>query len=47
MKILAQSLHRDSEAFAWKCSMEKHLSQMFFKISVLKNFAVFKGKHLC
>ena len=26
---------------------QKHLSQMFFKIVVLKNFAVFLGKQLC
>ena len=28
-------------------SARSNCSQMFFKIRVLKNFAIFTGKHLC
>ena len=30
-----------------KTMFKSSLSQMFFKIGVLKNFAIFTGKHLC
>ena len=32
--------------FSWKVFTNSH-SQMFFKIGVLKNFAIFRGKTLC
>ena len=38
--------HSVINSIDWKCYRSSRL-QMFFKIGVLKNFAIFTGKHMC
>ena len=51
--LLFLSLKKNTEAAAHRCSVgvlknqKQTLADMFFEIGVLKNFAIFKGKHLC